>query len=439
MRKLAACAVLLLLAAAARAQVATQVAEAHGEIAGDWKALSPNGLFYARAETGAISLTTPGGYNPPRRIPLRSTPGLPGFQFSPPPLHWDESSDAIWLTFLDDGPVRVSLDGTIATIVPPDPGAWPLDALLYIDGRGLAVATYSTRWAADRRGPPTLAVIDLARSRVLGSVRLDGEFPGDGVTGRIREGEYGPQGIAARSLPDGSVRVVALFQSPEVEYWLMAWDSQGPVRMIRTPYGSSVSQFAISPDGTRILVAMARGPNDGCPVDVFCKPVPVTDATLALYDFDSGKLQWERVERDIIWLRPGPPMFTPDGRFAVATMPMFYDPKPRRPARGLHAGRLGIISLRDGRLIEEFETRSHNVTMQWRDESDLLLVHAFDTTHWFRMDWAEAARIEAVLQRLALEQPPPQRRRRARQPTVTPKPNDRATVPEPEKSALSPN
>lgn len=77
--------------------------------------------------------------------------------------------------------------------------------------------------------------------------------------------------------------------------------------------------------------------------------------------------------------------------------------------------------------------------MQWSGEAERLVVHAFDTTHFFRMDWAEAARIEQALLRLADEPPPPRRRRRSRQPTVTPKPDDRATRPEPGKSALSPN
>lgn len=183
-RRLAAFCLPLLLAVAARAAVVEPVGEVYGEPANDWKSLSPKGGIYARAETYAISLTIPNG-SPTRFIRLGTSPLLGGFHHSPPPLHWDEGSDAIWLIWPQDrsAAARAAIGGAITRIDPPDADARPLDGLLYVNGRGLAVATYATRWAADRAGPPTLAAIDLAGGRLLGSLRLDGDLPADGSTG----------------------------------------------------------------------------------------------------------------------------------------------------------------------------------------------------------------------------------------------------------------
>lgn len=375
----------------------------------EWAALSPDGATYAHSAGGGISFEPADS-----KGPSSYTKGLAGstlLQFGsegPLAIKWAETSDAVWTATWPwpkgvMQPVRAALNGAVQSVPTPPSGSYPLDGLLFVNGKGLAIASYATRGHlidVKTVGPPILALVDLASAKTLASIRLDRPF---GVEGRTVTLRGGPQNAAVTEAKDGSVRFVAdvytSFSTRRRQFhpMFMAWNTTGAARLIRSEYAGAGSRFAISPDGSKILVARRLFAFSPCPVDAPCsKPAkPVNGVSVALYDFTTGKRLWQRVEKDVVLLRPARPLFSPDGRFAMVAMPQHSKPIAGkvRPSDG---GRVGIIAVRDGRLIEAADTHSNSMILQLMKDQNTLFVQAGDRSQLFRVNWDEARRMESA-------------------------------------------
>lgn len=169
---------------------------------------------------------------------------------------------------------------------------------------------------------------------------------------------------------------------------LIFWNSARGAHTLGTERAGALARLAISPDGRRLLVAQALTFISECPPHVPCPTKPGRGESLALIDFDTGRLLWRRTERDVGWLRPPAPVFSPDGRFAVVELPSRYaDPA------GDHS-RIGVVSMRDGRLLQEIPMRSGSVSLQLMPDGRTLVTQQGEITQWFDLNWAEADRLD---------------------------------------------
>jgi hypothetical protein len=270
-------------------------------------------------------------------------------------FRWSSDSRFIWgLTqevaqpsHFPTGPLhveRIGRDGVETRLPELRDSGGDLDGVLWVNGEGLALATFGLhgdRYRPPRATPdPTLAVVDFRKGEVRGSVPLSGLLGGVGSTTIP-----GILDAIAVQRPDGKVRTLMRLGPPPT--WMLWTEGEAP-RRIDLPFGAGRQRggAVFLPGGDQVLVIPQLHPvgmicehNSHCPA-----PTPVTGPLAALYDLASGKLIWQTEATASYFADGVAAAVSPDGLYAVIGVPAEADRMPRA----------GLISLRDGRVLQTF-------------------------------------------------------------------------------------
>jgi hypothetical protein len=308
---------------------------------------SPDGahVFTYNGVDGLRIAATDGaaGAAPPRMVEGRITNSL-----DRPPFAWTRDGQALWgvrQDVLPGGwslrplePMLYSVKGGAQHLPALTHAAGGLDAVYWAGDRGKALAAFGTRGGyyrperEDRQ--PTLAIVDAQTGRVLQSVAF-ADLPGPGVS---------PVFFSAAAGVDSAGRVHALLQFG-AQRWL--WWREGEAPRFVSIEGSAPSQFrstfALAPDLHHVLLwrglsatGMICERNPRCP-----PPTPVSGAIAELHEIATGRVLWSLQGTATNFASGHPPAISPDGRYALLSMPPENGEEPT-----------ALVSMADGRVLQ---------------------------------------------------------------------------------------
>jgi hypothetical protein len=220
---------------------------------------------------------------------------------------------------------------------------------------------------------PALAMVDARRGRILATLPPESipsvpgyVWPGGDFTRSITDAD-------ATILPDGRIRAVvrslAYRQSLPAEAgprrglepfsaWLTWTQSEAPRLRFQAETSAATAPFALSRDGSRLLVTRGLQPDIlvsscrpyRCPPSP--PPTPVTGMLAELLDAESGRMLWTlSATATGSWVQDRAPASSPDNRYALLQLPS--DGELRR---------IGLISMADARVLQTFWS-SHASTL----------------------------------------------------------------------------
>jgi hypothetical protein len=338
--------------------------------------LSPDGERIAQWHNGTpapleIAAIRSGDYTQlPNRVSFRGFRSLSADHA----IRWSDDSASIWTVRQDVmapsgfalsglAPIRVGLDGKPADLPALVHPAGPLDAVHWVDGKGVAIAQFGTRGGyykpehAD--DAPSFAIVDAARGKVRASLPVK-SIPelADGLPASIFR--VANPDVAAVMLKNGKVRAVLQFPAPKETppLWLVWTEGAKPEIRKGVEKRDRGSRFALTPDGAGLLVNPALQP-DGIQVSDCGRggrsaeacappPTPVDGPIAELVDIRSGKAMWRiNARAAAFWPQRGRPAISPDGRLALIELP----PETQRR-------RFGLIDMKTGELLDRFSAWS---------------------------------------------------------------------------------
>lgn len=271
-------------------------------------------------------------------------------------FRWDDASRTVWSVQqprLGGGwatgpmrPIRLTAEGKVQLLPPLRHAAGPLDRLLWINGRGLALAQFGSAgsyYRPEHPDPrPTFAFIDAVRGEVLDSTPFPGSHAYDPATAVLR-------GASTAVLKDGRPTALLLFASAKGSDWYV-WTQGERLRRLPDAYPGDNLRTTLTPDGGRVLVARGLSPGMVCSEGGprrGCYPMgpPVSGPFAALHDLQTGRALWTLTGQAATSIPSIQPAISPDGRVAVIAL----------PATAEHVGlRLGVVRVRDGRMLGSF-------------------------------------------------------------------------------------
>lgn len=234
--------------------------------------------------------------------------------------------------------VLFGLDGKVRPLPPLVHAAGPLDGIAWAGHAGMAIAEFGTKGEYDRpprEDPaPTLAIVDAMHGRVLQAI----PFPPVDERGFLpRVSKH-----AVRQTTDGGVHAVLRLGNVG---WF-EWKQGRPLRSIAVSSGrDDVAELAITPDGSGLLVARALSANGViCEHNPNCPPPePRTGAITELISLATGAVIWSLNGTATTFSNPDRPVISPDGRYALITLPY---------QSGSGGARTALISMRDGQILQ---------------------------------------------------------------------------------------
>lgn len=380
--------------------------------------LSPDGGSIAQWQHGPApieiaALDRPGLVSLPNEVTFRNFAGIGGRNTAPEALAWAADSRSLWgvrQRIVSPGgwalggltPVSIGRDGAIRDLPALHHPAGPLDGILWVGGRGLALAQFGTLGGYYRPehddAAPTLAMVDAARGRVLAA------FPAarvPGLVARVRAHAPMVSGATATLLRDGRIRAVVQFSrwverpprtaaGQDVEptihpaLWLVWTQGEAPSVWPAPTPDERTHPLALSPDGSRLLVVRALQPDGiqtGCRIP--CRgpppppPTPVSGPVAELIDVSSRRVLWRVPARAVqFWRQTAPPAINGDGRYALIEVPPDGDRAP-----------IALIDMRTGRIVQRIAP-SHT----WSSK------HSFGFTAGGRRAWVDLGNLVLVYQ-----------------------------------------
>lgn len=280
---------------------------------------------------------------------------------APPLLKWSQDSQFVWTAerevakpsgFSLSGlrPLQIFATGEVKKLPPLDYPAGPLDKLLWINDKGLALAVFGIQGDyyrpehADKN--PTVAIVDARRGVVLDS------FPILNVVHEVIQNTTFPdrpriKNAAMTVLPDGRVRVLLSFL--QFNEWVL-WTQNEKPRLMQHPYMHLRDiQLTLSPDGEKLMVFQNLR-TDGAMIEEehfggrgYIPGKSVSGLLASLYDLNTGKELWNilaRIARDPSG-KPPAPVISSDGRFALIRLPADTE-----------AASIAMISMQDGKTLQ---------------------------------------------------------------------------------------
>ncbi|WP_421855037.1 YncE family protein [Novosphingobium sp.] len=235
-------------------------------------------------------------------------------------------------------PVRYRLDGKARSLPTLVHAAGPLDGIAWVGHAGMAIAEFGTKgeyYRPPREDPaPTLAIVDAIHGRVLQAI----PFPPKDERGFLQR----VMKLVVRQTTDGDVHAVLRLGNIG---WF-EWKQGQPLRPIALGGEPDVvAEAAIMPDGSALLIARAlsaNGPicehNPECP-----PPAPQTGVVAELKSLSTGAVQWRITGTATAFSNPDPPAISPDGRYALITLPRLA---------GSGGANTALISMEDGRILQ---------------------------------------------------------------------------------------
>jgi hypothetical protein len=305
------------------------------------------GLFAGRIEPAAKFTTWP--------VALESGASRPGPEAKATSAFlWDRRSRMLWTALQDHrkpggwatGPMRPAQalpDGRLRMLPALASPSGSLDAMLWINGDGLALAQFGTRGAYYRpeqpNPTPTVAFVDAARGRILDEAPLSRIVP------ELRPDS--PPSVqlltaAATRPPHGKPR--ALFRT--ASSWVV-WTQGDPPRRLSDPYLGERVDLTLSPDGRKVLVGRRLPTSSMCTRDGKCEVGPrVEGVVAALHDLSTGARLWTVTGEDVWGSATLDPAFSPDGRWLLIGLPRVDGETD-----------VAVVSVADGKVLQRLGSR----------------------------------------------------------------------------------
>jgi hypothetical protein len=276
--------------------------------------------------------------------------------------------------------VRTMADGALQTFPDLQHSAGPLDALLWANGDGLALAQFGTRgglYRPEHDDPtPTFAIVDAQRGRVLDSLPFEAIEP----AGRRRPGAAAyaaVQNAAVTTLPDGRVRALL-----SVGQWAV-WTQGETPRVIPDPYPREFhSRMVLSPDGASVLVGRLLRTSGGyCIEPRGCFPgTPVEGVLAALHDLATGRELWAIRATAVNDFEFPTSAISPDGRYAlIGLMPGPLSAGKVNIAGAIEAS-IALVAMDNGAIVQTFPAPGPAYAMGFARGGRTVWAHAYGLT-----------------------------------------------------------
>jgi hypothetical protein len=268
-------------------------------------------------------------------------------------------------------PVIVTNNEGIQLLPPLIHAAGPLDALLWADGDGLAVAQFGTR--GDYYRPPhgdenpNFAIVDVRRGLLRDTLAFADIEAWKDRGDRISSTTF-VRDAAAMRLQSGKVRVLL-----RVRQWVVWTEGQPPYEIL-DPYADDFgTRVVLTPDGSQVLVgrqlrtegAFICERRPGCD-----RPGrPVEGVLAAMHDLATGSLLWSiraTVTADYAFPIPA---ISPDARFALVGLV----PEGASP-------RIALVRLEDGSTVQTIPAPGGPYTMGFARAGLSVWTHAHGLT-----------------------------------------------------------
>lgn len=283
---------------------------------------------------------------------------------SPPAYQWNDNSRGIWAakplseTESGRGPLRpayVGLDGTITMLpeVRHPPGL--MDTLLWVGGRGRAIATFRDPDVTDRVTnkvlPVSYGIVDAVNGVVLDDFQNADFQRLRLVEPKLKDFFYAEQ-VKAAELGDGRLRVLM-----NLRRWVLWTEGEEPRLVPDLPQASAA---AMSGDGKTILMIRPDlSDQANSEIRIFCEENgddnepcyeyrPGEGTWASLHEVETGRLLWTLPWRFDRHDRLGNFALSPDGRLALIEL-------VSRTER--YKGLIAVVSMRDGKVLQTLSPR----------------------------------------------------------------------------------
>jgi hypothetical protein len=247
----------------------------------------------------------------------------------------------------------------------------PLDALLWADSDGLAVAQFGTRGEYYRPTHddknPSFAIVDARRGLVRDTLAFAAIEAWKDRGDRISSTTF-VRDAAATKLQSGKVRVLL-----RVRQWVV-WTEGKPPYVIPDPYADDFgTRVVLAPDGSQVLVgrqlrtegAFICERRPGCD-----RPGrPVEGVLAALHDLETGRLLWSIRATVTADYKFPTPAISPDARFALVGLV----PDGGRP-------QIALVKLEDGTIVQTIPAPGGDYTMGFARAGLSVWTHAYGLT-----------------------------------------------------------
>lgn len=268
--------------------------------------------------------------------------------------------------------IAISPDGTIAALPALSHPAGNLDGIYWVGHQGRAIAEFGTKGSFYRpefeNSSPTFAMVDARAGRIIQSYAIP----------RDVSGKFGVRltAIDARLAANGGIFAVYIVPG-ETRKWFVWEQGSEPKRLPWTIDTAKVRHFAIAPDLKHVLVVhhlSAVGPI--CELWTQCPPPESQDGIVAeLRELASGRVVWTLDGTADNFSGPIQPAISPDGRHALVSLPV----------HGQKGERIALISMSDGRVLQEVaEKTSYQTRLSFSEDGRDVTIAAHSTVRRFR-------------------------------------------------------
>jgi hypothetical protein len=268
-------------------------------------------------------------------------------------------------------PVMAVENEGIRLLPPLQHAAGPLDALLWADGDGLAVAQFGTRGGYYRPEHedenPSFAIVDAQHGVVLDALAFTAIEALQNHAGGISPSAF-VRDAAATRLHNGKVRTLL-----RVGQWVVWTEGQPPIVMA-DPYATDFgTRVAMAPGGSQVLVGRQLR-TEGALIcerrpDCSTPGRPVEGILAAMHDLATGRLLWS-IRATVIEDYAFPiPAISPDARFALVGLV----PDGALP-------QIALVKLEDGSIVQTIPAPGGDYTMGFARAGLSVWTHAYGLT-----------------------------------------------------------
>lgn len=318
--------------------------------------ISPDGRHFLVSGYDSLWIGAIGSTAAPRVIASQLTAASLGYSKAPP-FVWRNDSRAILGVRQDTmrpsgfalgplSPIEIPNDGETRPLPLLKDVAGGLDGMLWVGGGGLALVEFGTKggyYRPEHDDPtPTLAIVDGRRGKVLQAVPMPLSQNGKRLA-LIRD-------IDVRL--DRQGQIFALFVLNDGR-WFEWQQGELPREALLHPGPNGTWKFALSPDLKTVLIVhdlSARGMiceyYNRRPRRPECEErTPQSGPVADLWDVETGRRLWSIAGTAYDFSRTYRPTISPDGRYALVSMPV---------DRASHQETIALVSMADGREIQRF-------------------------------------------------------------------------------------
>lgn len=270
--------------------------------------------------------------------------------------------------------VSIGGDGAMTPLPALAHSAGNLDGLLWVGGRGLALAEFGTKggyYKPEVRNPrPTLAMVDARTGKVL----QDFAIP------EPEQHKLGVYVMAIDALIDAQGRIFTLFATGGKAARWFAW-RQG-AQPVKLPWNTGKRlhrKFTVTPDTKGVLIM--RDLSATGPIYELCRdcppPTPTSGAIAELRDLRTGRVAWTMNGRATGFSTSLKPAISPDGRYALIMLPVLENRRDR----------IALVSMKDGTVIQELmEFSNYQTTLAFSDDGKIASIVSGSRLQRYRFD-----------------------------------------------------